>query len=171
MTDAERDRQRVLPYRDAIRAACAAYDQNPFILAGVGLRESGFGWAPGYEPKGDPCGWGDKGNGFGLFQIDKRYHATFVESEWSKEPVNQAGYACAVLRDARAYLLKKKLGLAGRDLDEAMLCAYNAGAARVYRALRRQRDPNGVTTGGDYGRWVLVRSESLRLLDPMLFVS
>lgn len=170
MTDGERDLQRVLPYRDIVAAACAAFVYDPYLLAGIGLRESGFGWAPGYHPKGKPDGLGDGGHAFGLFQIDKRYHASFLALPESQEPINQAGYACALLHDARLYLLRAKLPLTEAKLMEGTLCCYNANERHVLRQLAQGLDPNDVTTDKNYGRWVIAKGAELRRLDPRLFI-
>lgn len=165
------DLPKVLKYRDAMRAACAAFPEDPFILAALGLRESDLGWGAGYEPKGDPCGWGDNGHAFGLFQLDRRYHSTFIFSTWSADVVNQAGYALKVLHGVRDWLLHSLPELAGPKLMEASLCGYNANEVHVLAQLQAGADPNLVTTGKDYGRWVLAKADALRSGCITLFAS
>lgn len=165
------DLPKVLRYRDAIRAACAAFPEDPFILAALGLRESDLGWGDGYEPKGSPTGWGDNGHAFGLFQLDKRYHAAFISSSYADEPVNQAGYALKVLHATRDWLLHSLPSLAGPSLMEAALCGYNADERHVLAQLQANADPNLVTTGKDYGRWVLAKAAALRSGCISLFAS
>lgn len=98
------------------------------------------------DPPGSVVGWGDNGNAFGPFQVDKRYHADFIKAELGRyawavkegqryDAQNQANYACQVLRDAR-YWIKKNSGLSSDPLERATYAAYNAGPYSVVSATR-----------------------------------
>lgn len=134
-------------------------------LIGLMYRETWCGFAPGYSPKGDPCGWGDSGHAFGLFQIDKRYHRSFIDAEiaraiWDSQkgidydPRTQAMYACGLLRDAREWFKRSASSVNGDALERAVYAAYNASEYRVYSALMSRQDVDSVTTGKDYSKYV-----------------
>lgn len=162
------DLAHVLPYREKLRDVCAEQGFDPFVLAGLGLRESGLGTCAGYAPKG-PLGWGDQGHAFGLFQIDKRFHAPFLATPASQTVEGQARYALALLQGNAASLGHLVPGLAPARALEATLCGYNASLTRVVNLVRSGQDPNLATTGKDYGRWVVAKAAELREACPTLF--
>jgi hypothetical protein len=131
-----------------------------FLLAGVMDRESRGGDV--LSPRG-PAGTGDVGHGRGLMQIDDRpYHLTeddprynqkeaarsvvrmdFIESgDWA-DPVKNIAFGAAHLR----------FYYDQADSLPAAIAAYNAGP----KALTA-RDPDSVTTGGNYSRDVQARA-------------
>ena len=163
-----RELERLRPWVPAIRAACLAWDEDPFLLSAICLRESGAGWAPGYEPKGKPDGWGDNGHGFGLFQIDIRYHRGFVLSADARDPSRQAVYACRILHENRHYL-KHSASMPPDNLERAAVAAYNAGVGSVIHRVILGEDPDLATTGHDYSHWVFEKQAALYLAAPKLF--
>jgi hypothetical protein len=132
-------------------------------LIGLMWRESLCGFA--LSPPGDPCGLGDNGNGFGLFQIDKRYHASFVNSAVSQDPYQQAMFACDILRSARDWFRRSASSIKGYDLERATYAAYNAGAHSVYVAIMNGKDPDTNTTGHDYSKYIFTLAEVLQKPD------
>lgn len=167
MTDPGTDLGRALIYAPEVAEACLLEGQDAALVLAIGLRETWLGWAPGYQPKGSPMGWGDGGHARGLFQIDDRgpYKHLPLEAP-DATPFLQARWVCWILSDTSAELVR----FASSPLFEvAVVAAYNAGSPRVARALRAGRHPDTVTTGGDYGTDVLLRRDRLRLADPVRF--
>lgn len=152
------------------------YEVEPSIIAGICSRESRWGLA--LRPPG-PGGTGDfvarsfpsryregpfppdgLGFGRGLMQIDYDYHEFARTGNW-RDPEENISYGIR--------LLTRYLKLLGRksDLDEASLlraavAAYNAGAGRILRSIKKGLDIDYFTTGGDYSRDILSRAEFFR---------
>ena len=165
--DPHDDLLRLAPYLGEFAEACLLEGQDTALLCAIALRETWAGWAPGYVPAGDPCGRGDGGHGFGLFQIDDRGPYQHWPREFPQASAHlQARWACQVLSDARRELAGWRTHPA---IEEAILCAYNAGSPRVGRMLGQGLDPNAVTTGRDYGHDVLLRRDRLRFMYPGTF--
>ena len=109
---------RVLPWKREILHAtqhAGLYLEDPFRVAALGLRESGFGYAPGYHPKGTHIGWGDDPDGpagprepyaFGFFQFDRRYWGDWIASDEAETVQGQANAACRLLSDNRRWFRK-----------------------------------------------------------------
>ena len=173
MTDAEK----LAPWAQAVNGAATAAKVDPYQLAALVLRESGAGWAPTYWPKGGACGWGDGatqehpelGHGFGLFQLDRRWHAPFIASPEAQTPEGQAAYACKVLTTNRHILSMSPQHLAGAVLERAIFAAYNAGTGPVLAAVLRGRDPDAPTAHHDYSAWIFVKASELRAAAPSMF--
>lgn len=167
MPDPGDDYLRLVPYLSEFAEAALIEGEDTALLAAICLRETWAGWAPGYEPKGESNGRGDRGHGFGLFQIDDRGPYAYLPREAPEaSPGLQARWACQVLRDARADLTKFRTNAL---FERAVVCAYNAGSPRVARALEIHVDPDLCTTGGDYGTDVLARRQILRRDYPERF--
>jgi hypothetical protein len=163
--------QLLYPWRHIMREACEEYGEDPFRLAACGLRESLYGYARGYEPKGDPGGTGDRGYALGFWQIDRRYHREFWNRQDRSDPLAQARYACGILRDHRAWF-KRNPAFRSDDparLERAVWASYNAGPAKVARAVLLGQNPDAPTTGGDYGADVIGRGADLLSIAPDLF--
>lgn len=106
-------------------------------LAAVGQYESGFGTLRGYTPLNDPTGWGDRGNAFGFFQLDKRFHNAFITSPDAQDPNQtvgaQANYAGGLLASNWAAFSYIADPLAREQL---MFITYNASLARVQALIQ-----------------------------------
>ncbi len=163
------EHSRLLPYARDLGIVSAAHGQDPYLMAAIMLRESGAGNAPGYIPQGSIVGYGDNGHAFGLFQIDRRYHATFLLTPAAQTFAGQAGYAADLLTQNRKWLASH--GCPAGVLEQAMICAYNASIAHVLSAVQAipPVNPDLVTTHGDYGSWVIAKATALRSLAPSLF--
>lgn len=170
------DQDRVKMWTPEIaRAARTGIDvEDPFRIAALGFRETEWGWALGYFPKGDPCGWGDHQHAFGFLQIDRRFHATFLAEPISHTVAGQVAYACRILHNYRQFL--RQTVKDPRDLERATYAAYNAGPRSVLATLQTQKaggsaDPNPdlATTGSDYSAWVFAKADNLRKAFPDLF--
>jgi hypothetical protein len=158
--DPGNDFERLEPYLPDFAEACLLEGEDTALISAICLRETWAGWAPGYLPKGSYLGKGDRGHGFGLFQMDDRGPYAYLPRECPEAtPFLQARWACHVLRDARKELAKH------RDhplFARAVLAAYNAGSPRVAKALVFGHDPDSVTTGKNYGADVIRRRDRLR---------
>ena len=85
------------------------------------------------------------GWGCGLLQFDYEAHFDFCRSGAWREPSRIFDQACKLLLSGRATLKQKCPGLAGADLDRAMVASYNAGAGRVARAVLARQSLESVT--------------------------
>uniref|UniRef100_A0A8C8I7D2 Lysozyme g n=2 Tax=Oncorhynchus TaxID=8016 RepID=A0A8C8I7D2_ONCTS len=73
---AEHDLVRMNKYKKLITRVGQKHGLDPAIIAGIISRESRAGAVLDH-------GWGDHGNGFGLMQVDKRYHK--IVGTWDSE--------------------------------------------------------------------------------------
>jgi hypothetical protein len=160
-----------------IQEACVLTGENKERVMALAYRESQCSFA--LTPPGDPVGWGDNNNAFGPFQIDKRYHADFIKRElgrycWSIKqgipyrPIEQALYACGLLREARDWFRRSSSAVSGDTLERAVYASYNAGPARVLSALQTSTLPtealriDSATTGKDYSGYIWALSSVLQ---------
>lgn len=112
-----------------------------------------------------PSGRGDNGNGYGLWQLDKRYHGAFLlerlpDGRFKWEDPQEAGDY------AMRQVLLPALRVFRGDLFLA-LAAYNAGPAAVKDGMAKapanapiavvHRAADTRTAGGDYAQDVLYR--------------
>jgi hypothetical protein len=162
------------PYLPFFRKAGEMYSIHPLLLAALCKRESRFGTAPGYRPKGaggtgdwtprhgvmppDGLGWGR-----GLMQIDFGSHVG-----WCSRVNANGAYLWALPEEniaKAAEILRANLSALREDVAAAV-AAYNAGQTRVRHvltALERMKSSedfkverlDGLTTGGDYVSSVL----------------
>lgn len=117
------------------------------LLLAVASRESNMGMAL------DSNWLGDKGNGIGLMQIDRRYHPAYAANYAANDHL-------ANVRKS-AEILSNDLSLFGGNKKQA-LAAYNAGIDDVRMAITQGLDPDLFTTGQDYGRDVLHRQQIIK---------
>ncbi|MCY1035975.1 peptidoglycan-binding protein [Corallococcus sp. BB11-1] len=144
---AQADLPRILPHKAAIEAAAQKHGVPPALLAAIASRESRGGAAL------DRTGHGDAGNGFGLMQVDHRYHST------------KGGPTSAAHIDQAAGILKGYLNdvkKAHPDWPEAQqlrgaVAAYNFGPKNV----KTQGGMDQGTTGNDYSNDVWARAQAL----------
>ena len=153
-----------LQYAGFFQASAAKYGLRASVLASVCWRESAFGLT--LSPPG-PAGVGDAGHGRGLMQIDDRSHAVWLAVNNWRDPATNIDGGAEILAQAYAYFRMPGASandprpLSGAALDKAALAAYNAGAGAVLRAIIAGQDPDSVTTGHDYGSWILGRVDSV----------
>ena len=171
------DREKVEPYLIALRLAfresgleCSLPGFELSIFAALVYRESHFGWAPGYTPKGDPRGTGDGGHGRGLCQIDDRTWSDWIKhNDWG-DPLTNMRKACSILRDTRGYL-KTLVSMPGVDKPtflRSVLAAYNCGPSGARKGLIHDGDPDKWTAGGDYSKWIIAKAGDLVIQMPEL---
>lgn len=161
-TPNDKERTTASEHLDSIEAVCAEYPDHPWIsvslLLAIVSRETWWGWAPGYRPKGSPAGKGDGGHGHGFFQIDDRSHGVFLRTGQWKEFEAAARYAIEkVLLANFNYLRPKFPGLSDSDISRAAIAAYNCGAGHVRKALNSggMATVDSRTAGHDYSGDVL----------------
>jgi soluble lytic murein transglycosylase-like protein len=150
MTNAEW--QQAEKYLDFVFEAAQAHRIDPFIILGIGSRETFWGalWNAG------PDIIGDNGNGYGLMQADKRYHKEHIESGDWKDPKKHIDYCTGLLRWNFNYFHGKHL--VDPVLTRCAIASYNASFGRVLAAVLRADDPDSVTTGRNYSADVLRRA-------------
>lgn len=179
MTMTSDELSRLRPYASIVAQACKVLDFDPFDFAAIGYRETAWGYAEPYSPKGHPFGFGDKGHGFGLFQLDDRYQQARIrrvqilaqKGEQVKAVELMITEALLVLVGNRNQLLH--LGAWDTNaLRRAILSSYNAGVSGVFASIQKHGFVDGVdrrTTGGDYSAWVVEKSWALRQVAPSMF--
>lgn len=145
-------------YWPLVQAVAADVGLPATLIMGILWRESLFGLA--LHPVG-PTGTGDLGHGRGLMQIDDRAHRTWVSSHDWADPLVNVRKGAEVLRDARNVFVAR--GYSGEQCWRMALAAYNAGTRAVLAAVQAGKDPDLVTTGKDYSKFVLERVKDLEL--------
>ncbi|WP_223635913.1 peptidoglycan-binding protein [Corallococcus sp. EGB] len=141
------DLGRLQKFKGNIEAAAAKHGLPPALLAAIASRESRAGATL------DRSGHGDNGNGFGVMQVDHRYHTT------------QGGPTSAQHIDQAAGILKGYLNQVQKahpDWPEAQqlrgaVAAYNSGPGNV----RTIQNMDVGTTGNDYSNDVWARAQAL----------
>ena len=142
---ARTDLQRVLALKDAFVLSGKTFDVPPALLAAIASRESRCGNVLAAD------GTGDQGNGFGIMQVDKRFHQV-VGGPRSQAHINQA---TDILVNFRQQVQKKHPSWADEDVLKGALVAYNSGLRNVQTIARMDSG----TTGNDYGADVLARGQ------------
>ncbi|KAK7138345.1 hypothetical protein R3I94_013835 [Phoxinus phoxinus] len=141
---AEHDLARMENYKSIINKVGRAKEMDPAVIAAIISRESRAGAAL-------KDGWGDHGNGFGLMQVDKRYHKQ-VGAWGSEEHVTQG---TEILIDFIKAIKAKFPQWTKEQCFKGGISAYNAGVNNV-RSYERMDEG---TTGGDYSNDVVARAQ------------
>ncbi|KAL0973967.1 hypothetical protein UPYG_G00213630 [Umbra pygmaea] len=141
---AEHDLMRLNHYKELITQVGLKHNLDPAIIAGIISRESRAGAALDH-------GWGDHGNGFGLMQVDKRYHQ--IVGAWdSEEHLSQGS---AILIGFIGQIKAKFPSWPKEHQLKGGISAYNAGAKNV----RTYEQMDVGTTGNDYANDVTARAQ------------
>lgn len=143
---AENDAQKVLPHKEKFEIAGKQFGLPPALLAAISSRESRGGSAL------DKKGFGDRGNAFGLMQVDKRFH----EIEGIPDPAGlphiiQAAGILAGFRDA---VSKKHPDWPDERQLQGAVAAYNSGVKNIQTLEGLDKG----TTGDDYSNDVWARA-------------
>lgn len=145
---ANRDFARVNSYIDVLREAARQTGMPVALLAGSASRESRAGAAL------DRDGWGDRGNAFGMMQVDQRYHA--IQGLPDKPfGIEHVGQAANILRQCLLAVMAKHPGWSDANKLKGACVAYNAGIKTVQTVPGMDRG----TTGNDYGSDVIARAQ------------
>ena len=140
------DRARARGLVSIVKTVAPPRGIDPAVMLGIASRESRMGDALA------PDCTGDRGNAFGVFQIDGRFHPGFAA-----RPDRCSDRAGA--EKAAKLLQRNKRQL---PTTRAAIAAYNAGVQSVQQALSGGRSPDAPTTGGDYSSDVLRRADAFR---------
>ena len=150
---------------DAIVTSSRRHDVTPYLPAAIAAWESDYGYGPGYTPRGDPAGVGDKGHGHTPWQLDD--HPAAGNSAFLSS--SQVGDINASTEWAFAHHLVpaiKHFGLNDALAVASVVAAYNAGIGRVDAARKSGALPGSVTTATPYGSYVdAVSAQAMKLLD------
>jgi len=167
-----------IPYFEA--AAKKAEWLSAALLIGVGYRES---WL---NPKYLSVS-GDKGNGFGIMQVDKRSYPEWVSSgEWKDarsciekgaeiliakrtQILDSISHTCTLTSSKGEKVTFIGKSISGEDLVRTSVAAYNCGLWAYYH-YSMGNDVDRGTTGSNYSRDVLSKAVMFSgLLDPDRF--
>ncbi|XP_060089821.1 lysozyme g-like [Heteronotia binoei] len=143
-TIAARDLPRMESYRSEIERASESTGMDGAVIAGIISRESHAGSVL-------RNGWGDRGNGFGLMQVDRRFHVP--EGSWNSEALITQG--ATILRDSVDAVARKFPEWTSEQQLKGGISAYNAGVGNV-RTYDRM---DSRTTGSDYANDVAARAQ------------
>ncbi|KGL91749.1 Lysozyme g, partial [Charadrius vociferus] len=143
-TIARKDLRNMEKYRDKITKVGNSKCIDPAVIAGIISRESHAGTVL-------KDGWGDHGNGFGLMQVDKRYHNTV--GSWDSE--EHLAQGAEILCDMVTAMEKKFPTWTKEQQLKAAISAYNAGPKNVQTYNRMDIG----TTHNDYANDVVARAK------------
>ncbi|XP_068526422.1 lysozyme g [Anas acuta] len=141
---AEKDLKAMDKYKTLIKKVGEKLCIEPAVIAGIISRESHAG-------KILKNGWGDNGNGFGLMQVDKRYHKP--QGTWNGEAHITQG--TTILIDFIKNIQKKFSKWTKDQQLKGGISAYNAGDGNVRTYERMDIG----TTHDDYANDVVARAQ------------
>lgn len=145
-TMAETDLPRVEAMADSFCTAATKFGVPAAVLAAIASRESRCGNIL-------QNGWGDRGNAFGVMQVDKRYHQ--VQGTPDPRSVQHIEQATGIFVDCLEQVERKHPDWADHYLLKGAAVAYNAGVGTVQSIARMDIG----TTGNDYGSDVMTRAK------------
>ncbi|XP_019647366.1 PREDICTED: lysozyme g-like [Branchiostoma belcheri] len=145
---ASTDHSRLNYYRQQIFEAANAKNMDPAIIAAIISRETRAGAALAAD------GTGDHGNGFGLMQVDYRYH-TPVGGPYSTEHIKQG---TQILIDTINCVQQRHPSWTAEMALKGGISGYNAGCGNVQSYAGMDVD----TTGDDYANDVVARAQWLK---------
>ncbi|XP_078700603.1 uncharacterized protein LOC144927183 isoform X1 [Branchiostoma floridae x Branchiostoma belcheri] len=145
---ARNDLSRLNNYKSQIDEAATDKNMDPAIIAAIISRESRAGNVL------DANGWGDHGNGFGLMQVDRRYH-TPVGEPYSTEHMKQA---TQILIDTINCVKDEHSDWTAEMALKGGISGYNAGCDNV----QTYEGMDVGTTFDDYANDVVARAQWLR---------
>ncbi|NXT47013.1 LYG protein, partial [Pluvianellus socialis] len=141
---AEKDLKNMKKYQAKITKVGNSKCIDPAVIAGIISRESHAGIVL-------ENGWGDHGNGFGLMQVDKRYHK--LVGSWDSEEHLAQGteILCGMIK-----AIQKKFPTWTKEQQlKGGISAYNAGPNNVQTYDRMDIG----TTHNDYANDVVARAK------------
>lgn len=142
---AETDSKLVLKHKEKFITAGKHFGLPPALLAAIASRES----RGGSQLKN---GFGDMGNGFGLMQVDKRFHK--LEGTDDLASLAHIMQATGILESFRVEVGKRHPGFPPERQLQGAVAAYNAGVSVVQTLSGMDIG----TTGNDYSNDVWARA-------------
>ncbi|ETE65506.1 hypothetical protein L345_08708 [Ophiophagus hannah] len=141
---ARKDLNNLEKYKMKIKRVSEKTNIDAAVIAAIISRESHAGTIL-------KDGWGDHGNGFGLMQVDKRYHK--IVGTWdSEEHINQGALIlCSMIEEIK----KKFPPWTNEQQLKGGISAYNAGPKNVQSYERMDIG----TTKNDYANDVVARAK------------
>ncbi|XP_016131912.1 lysozyme g-like [Sinocyclocheilus grahami] len=141
---AETDLVRIEKYKSIIIKVGRAKQMDPVVIAAIISRESRAGAVL-------KNGWGDHDNGFGLMQVDKRYHA--LTGAWDSElhVIQATDILIGFIKEIKVKFPK----WTQEQCFKGGISAYNAGVKNVQTYERMDIG----TTGDDYANDVVARAQ------------
>ncbi|XP_053563664.1 lysozyme g [Bombina bombina] len=143
---AETDLRNMEKYKTIIKSVASKLCVDAALITGIISRETRAGAVL-------KNGWGDRGNGFGLMQVDKRYHTP--RGQWNSE--THISQATQILVDMIKGVGKKFPSWSTEQRLKGGIAAYNAGVGNI-----RNTDVDSRTTGKDYASDVIGRAKFFR---------
>lgn len=133
---------------DRFRQVAAKFDVPTALVAALASRESRCGAVL------DPQGFGDRGNAFGVLQVDKRFHSPLagIPDPTSAAHIEQA---IRLFADFRTQVQAEHSGWEDEFVLKGAVVAYNSGVGNVQTKIGMDIG----TTGGDYGSDVIARAQ------------
>ena len=126
-------------YIPRVEEAATEFGLPVWILLGIFDRESNHGRSL------DNNGYGDAGNGFGVGQVDSRYHTQAGKPDpYALEHMKQC---CEIFTDYLRQIEQKHSGWADKYVLKGATVAYNSGVSNVVTISGMDKG----TTGSDYG--------------------
>jgi peptidoglycan hydrolase-like protein with peptidoglycan-binding domain len=144
---AQTDLPKIKKYADEFAAAGKKYNLPPALLAAIASRESRGGSAL------DSRGFGDHGNGFGLMQVDKRFHS-LKGGPFSAAHIDQAA---GILKSYQNQIKARHPDWPPEQQLRGAVAAYNSGVGNVQTI----KNMDVGTTGNDYSNDVWARAQAL----------
>ncbi|CAL8383208.1 unnamed protein product [Boreogadus saida] len=139
------DLERMKSYKTIIGNVADKYDVDRALIAAIISRESQAG-----KSISGKAGWGDNGKGFGLMQVDKRWHQP--RGAWNSEA--HLDQATKILVDFVPVVQKKFPGWSPEKHLKGAIAAYNMGERVLSYSI-----VDHVTTGQDYSSDVVARAQ------------
>lgn len=145
---AKTDWPRVKPLVERFYEVAVKFDVPPALLAAIASRESRCGAVL------TPEGLGDRGNAFGIMQVDRRFHKQvgLGEDPASEEHILQGA---KILNDFRIKVKRMHPKWEDEHILKGCTVAYNAGPSTV----QTTRNMDKGSTGNDYGSDVIARAQ------------
>jgi len=146
-TMAQTDKARVLALKAEIEAAASQHRLPPALLAAIASRETRGGNAL------DSTGYSRyDANGFGVMQVDRRYHDVQGTAK-SQAHISQAA---GILSGYRDQMAAKFPDWTDAQVLRGAVAAYNTGPSNI----KSLADVDKTTTGGDYSSDVWARART-----------
>jgi murein DD-endopeptidase MepM/ murein hydrolase activator NlpD len=133
---ANTDWSKINPRKARFNEVAQRYELPPALLAAIASRETRGGAVLDSE------GWGDRGNAFGIMQVDKRWHSP-IETEHGPDGEPHIDQATGILKDKLDAVRRQVEGISDSRALQAAVSRYNGG-----RGLLPPESDKG-TTGND----------------------